>query len=219
MLLYQCCFDFSFVLSYGKTFDSNLWRVWSFQTVVLGILMRSIGNKNTILLGLGFQILQLAWYGFGSQPWSVPLAPWFARLLLCGWWNGFLWSDAAAGHPLLCSYLFIFCSPSPHAPFEPQAHNEMSFVGPRIDFWKSLEPPSASLIMHVSMALRGWASQKAAVIEWECNVGKKDRSQSTPCSQQPLVKCTQSPRKMALICVIKQGVHRTPLLAWSGITC
>nr|XP_061830545.1 hippocampus abundant transcript 1 protein-like [Nerophis lumbriciformis] len=40
------------------------------QTVVLGILMRSIGNKNTILLGLGFQILQLAWYGFGSQPWT-----------------------------------------------------------------------------------------------------------------------------------------------------
>lgn len=39
------------------------------QTVVLGVLMRSIGNKNTILLGLGFQILQLAWYGFGSQPW------------------------------------------------------------------------------------------------------------------------------------------------------
>lgn len=33
--------------------------------------MRSIGNKNTILLGLGFQILQLAWYGFGSEPWYV----------------------------------------------------------------------------------------------------------------------------------------------------
>ncbi|XP_063003336.1 hippocampus abundant transcript 1 protein-like isoform X2 [Elgaria multicarinata webbii] len=41
------------------------------QTVVLGILMQSIGNKNTILLGLGFQILQLAWYGFGSQPWMM----------------------------------------------------------------------------------------------------------------------------------------------------
>ncbi|GAA6091223.1 MFSD14 family MFS transporter, partial [Tachysurus ichikawai] len=40
-------------------------------TVVLGVLMRSIGNKNTILLGLGFQILQLAWYGFGSQPWMM----------------------------------------------------------------------------------------------------------------------------------------------------
>ncbi|KAJ8339367.1 hypothetical protein SKAU_G00361530 [Synaphobranchus kaupii] len=41
------------------------------QTVFLGILMRSIGNKNTVLLGLGFQMLQLAWYGFGSEPWMM----------------------------------------------------------------------------------------------------------------------------------------------------
>ncbi|XP_018583805.2 uncharacterized protein LOC108919904, partial [Scleropages formosus] len=41
------------------------------QTAVLGVLVRSIGNKNTILPGLGFQILQLAWYGFGSQPWMM----------------------------------------------------------------------------------------------------------------------------------------------------
>ncbi|KPP66335.1 hippocampus abundant transcript 1 protein-like [Scleropages formosus] len=41
------------------------------STVVLSFLMRSIGNKNTILLGLGFQILQLAWYGFGSEPWMM----------------------------------------------------------------------------------------------------------------------------------------------------
>ncbi|KFP23123.1 Hippocampus abundant transcript 1 protein, partial [Egretta garzetta] len=41
--------------------------------VILSLLMRSIGNKNTILLGLGFQILQLAWYGFGSEPWYVLL--------------------------------------------------------------------------------------------------------------------------------------------------
>ncbi|XP_053787904.1 hippocampus abundant transcript-like protein 1 [Vidua chalybeata] len=41
------------------------------QTVFLSILMRSIGNKNTVLLGLGFQIFQLAWYGFGSQSWMV----------------------------------------------------------------------------------------------------------------------------------------------------
>nr|XP_026262698.1 hippocampus abundant transcript-like protein 1 isoform X3 [Urocitellus parryii] len=37
------------------------------QTVFLSILMRSLGNKNTVLLGLGFQMLQLAWYGFGAQ--------------------------------------------------------------------------------------------------------------------------------------------------------
>ncbi|XP_033612723.1 hippocampus abundant transcript-like protein 1 [Fukomys damarensis] len=41
------------------------------QTVFLGILMRSLGNKNTVLLGLGFQMLQLAWYGFGSQAWMM----------------------------------------------------------------------------------------------------------------------------------------------------
>ncbi|XP_019410682.1 PREDICTED: hippocampus abundant transcript-like protein 1 isoform X1 [Crocodylus porosus] len=41
------------------------------QTAFLGILMRSIGNKNTVLLGLGFQILQLVWYGFGSEPWMM----------------------------------------------------------------------------------------------------------------------------------------------------
>ncbi|OCU01193.1 hippocampus abundant transcript-like protein 1 [Xenopus laevis] len=41
------------------------------QTLLLSILMRSIGNKNTVLLGLGFQMFQLAWYGFGSQPWMM----------------------------------------------------------------------------------------------------------------------------------------------------
>ncbi|XP_036384504.1 hippocampus abundant transcript 1 protein [Megalops cyprinoides] len=41
------------------------------QTAFLSVLMRSIGNKNTVLLGLGFQMLQLAWYGFGSEPWMM----------------------------------------------------------------------------------------------------------------------------------------------------
>ncbi|XP_028660675.1 hippocampus abundant transcript 1 protein [Erpetoichthys calabaricus] len=41
------------------------------QTLFLRIFMRSIGNKNTVLLGLGFQMLQLAWYGFGSEPWMM----------------------------------------------------------------------------------------------------------------------------------------------------
>ncbi|XP_023378337.1 hippocampus abundant transcript-like protein 1 isoform X3 [Pteropus vampyrus] len=41
------------------------------QTVFLTILMRSLGNKNTVLLGLSFQMFQLAWYGFGSQAWMM----------------------------------------------------------------------------------------------------------------------------------------------------
>uniref|UniRef100_A0A665VPJ1 Hippocampus abundant transcript 1 protein-like n=1 Tax=Echeneis naucrates TaxID=173247 RepID=A0A665VPJ1_ECHNA len=41
------------------------------QTLLLSLLMRTIGNKNTVLLGLGFQLFQLAWYGFGSEPWMM----------------------------------------------------------------------------------------------------------------------------------------------------
>ncbi|XP_059394929.1 hippocampus abundant transcript 1 protein-like [Carassius carassius] len=41
------------------------------QTLFLTLLMRTIGNKNTVLLGLGFQIFQLAWYGLGSEPWMM----------------------------------------------------------------------------------------------------------------------------------------------------
>ncbi|XP_046401292.1 hippocampus abundant transcript 1 protein isoform X2 [Ischnura elegans] len=39
--------------------------------VVLGFLMRSLGSKHTILLGLLFEMLQLTWYGFGSQTWMM----------------------------------------------------------------------------------------------------------------------------------------------------
>ncbi|XP_076003627.1 hippocampus abundant transcript-like protein 1 isoform X2 [Genypterus blacodes] len=41
------------------------------QTLFLGVLMRTVGKKNTVLLGLGFQLFQLAWYGFGSEPWMM----------------------------------------------------------------------------------------------------------------------------------------------------
>ncbi|KAM9823198.1 hippocampus abundant transcript 1 protein-like isoform 1-T1 [Syngnathus typhle] len=41
------------------------------QTLLLGVLMRTLGNKKTVLLGLTFQLLQLAWYAFGSEPWMM----------------------------------------------------------------------------------------------------------------------------------------------------
>uniref|UniRef100_A0A8C1WZD1 Si:ch211-87m7.2 n=1 Tax=Cyprinus carpio TaxID=7962 RepID=A0A8C1WZD1_CYPCA len=41
------------------------------QTLLLSVLMKKIGNKRTVLLGLGFQLFQLAWYGFGSAPWMM----------------------------------------------------------------------------------------------------------------------------------------------------
>ncbi|XP_070232160.1 hippocampus abundant transcript-like protein 1 isoform X5 [Bos mutus] len=47
------------------------WLSMLHMTVFLTSLMRSLGNKNTVLLGLGFQMFQLAWYGFGSQAWMM----------------------------------------------------------------------------------------------------------------------------------------------------
>lgn len=41
------------------------------QTLLLSVFMRTIGSKNTVLLGLGFQIFQLLWYGLGSAPWMM----------------------------------------------------------------------------------------------------------------------------------------------------
>uniref|UniRef100_A0A1A8H6N0 Major facilitator superfamily (MFS) profile domain-containing protein n=1 Tax=Nothobranchius korthausae TaxID=1143690 RepID=A0A1A8H6N0_9TELE len=41
------------------------------QTLLLSLLIRTIGKKNTVLLGLGSQILQLLWYAFGSEKWMM----------------------------------------------------------------------------------------------------------------------------------------------------
>ncbi|KAA8584618.1 hypothetical protein FQN60_008403 [Etheostoma spectabile] len=52
-------------------FSSTTIAVFIGVTLLLTLLMRTLGNKNTVLLGLGFQILQLAWYGLGSEPWMM----------------------------------------------------------------------------------------------------------------------------------------------------
>eukprot|EP00095_Tigriopus_kingsejongensis_P008958 snap_masked-scaffold334_size202906-processed-gene-0.7 protein:Tk08958 transcript:snap_masked-scaffold334_size202906-processed-gene-0.7-mRNA-1 annotation:"hippocampus abundant transcript 1 protein" len=47
------------------------------QTGLLTLLMKTIGSKHTIMIGLLFEMLQLMWYGFGSQTWMM----WAAGLL------------------------------------------------------------------------------------------------------------------------------------------
>jgi hypothetical protein len=37
--------------------------------VILGDLMRVLGAKKTIIVGLTFEMFQLLWYGVGSQTW------------------------------------------------------------------------------------------------------------------------------------------------------
>ena len=41
------------------------------QTGLLTLLMKTLGSKKTIMIGLLFETLQLMWYGFGSQPWMM----------------------------------------------------------------------------------------------------------------------------------------------------
>jgi len=41
------------------------------QTVLLSNLIRYIGAKNTILVGLSAQLVQMVWYGLGTQVWGV----------------------------------------------------------------------------------------------------------------------------------------------------
>lgn len=41
------------------------------QTVVLTCLRKTIGLKNCVLIGLIFEILQLSWYGLGTQFWMM----------------------------------------------------------------------------------------------------------------------------------------------------
>lgn len=37
--------------------------------LILGFLMRVFGAKRTIIIGLFFEMMQMLWYGFGSQTW------------------------------------------------------------------------------------------------------------------------------------------------------
>lgn len=38
---------------------------------VLGIIMKTMGAKYTIMIGLVFEIMQLMWFGFGSETWYI----------------------------------------------------------------------------------------------------------------------------------------------------
>ncbi|XP_014678778.1 PREDICTED: hippocampus abundant transcript-like protein 1 [Priapulus caudatus] len=62
------------------------------QTGVLTFLMRTLGAKHTIMVGLTFQMLQLAWYGFGSQTWMM-------------WAAGMLASVASISYPAISAFV------------------------------------------------------------------------------------------------------------------
>lgn len=62
------------------------------QTAVLSLLMKTIGGKHTIMVGLLFELLQLMWYGFGSQTWMM-------------WAAGVLASVSSITYPAISSFV------------------------------------------------------------------------------------------------------------------
>ncbi|XP_076462533.1 hippocampus abundant transcript 1 protein-like [Babylonia areolata] len=44
------------------------------QTLILSVLMKYLGNKHTIMIGLMFEIVQLSCYGFATQTWILWVA-------------------------------------------------------------------------------------------------------------------------------------------------
>ncbi|GLV36948.1 uncharacterized protein CBL_02217 [Carabus blaptoides fortunei] len=60
----------------------------------LGILMRNLGSKHTIMLGLVFEMLQLLWYGFGTNTWMM-------------WAAGMLASISSITYPAISAFVSI----------------------------------------------------------------------------------------------------------------
>ncbi|KAI8424709.1 hypothetical protein MSG28_006664 [Choristoneura fumiferana] len=62
--------------------------------VILGFLMRTLGPKHTIMLGLLFEMLQLMWYGFGSRTWMM-------------WAAGVLAALGSLTYPAISAYVSV----------------------------------------------------------------------------------------------------------------
>ncbi|KAG8192665.1 hypothetical protein JTE90_009694 [Oedothorax gibbosus] len=62
------------------------------QTAFLAMLMKTIGPKHTIMVGLLFEMLQLMWYGFGSRTWMM-------------WAAGVLASVCSITYPAISSFV------------------------------------------------------------------------------------------------------------------
>lgn len=62
------------------------------QTAFLSLLMKKLSNKHVIIVGLVFELLQLMWYGFGSQLWMM-------------WAAGLLASVSSITYPAISAYV------------------------------------------------------------------------------------------------------------------
>ena len=62
------------------------------QAAVLILLIKWFGSKNSIIIGLSFQVAQLALYGFAAQSWLI-------------WFSGLLAAISSIGYPAISAYI------------------------------------------------------------------------------------------------------------------
>lgn len=68
------------------------------QTLILALLMKYIGHKQTIMFGLVFEIIQLTCYGFASQHWII-------------WLAGTMAAMSSIAYPSISSFVSAHASP------------------------------------------------------------------------------------------------------------
>lgn len=56
------------------------------------ILIRYFGSRESIIIGLSFQVMQLAMYGFAAQQWLI-------------WFSGMLAAISSIGYPAISAYI------------------------------------------------------------------------------------------------------------------
>lgn len=96
---YSCIFVYlKLVMGFGvvqvAVFIATVGILSIAAQIVLGFLMRTLGAKHTIMIGLLFEMLQLMWYGFGSQTWMM-------------WAAGVLASISSITYPAISAFVSI----------------------------------------------------------------------------------------------------------------
>lgn len=100
---YSCIFVYlRFVIGWSEPMVAVFVGLIGFMAVIaqlcLGMLMKNIGCKHTIMLGLLFEMLQLLWYGFGTTTWMM-------------WSAGILASMSSITYPAISAFVSIHSTP------------------------------------------------------------------------------------------------------------
>ena len=72
----------------------DVFKIVTISHVFSGALMKNLGCKHTIMLGLLFEMLQLLWYGFGTTTWMM-------------WGAGILASMSSITYPAISAFVSI----------------------------------------------------------------------------------------------------------------